>query len=70
MKETKIKVNGMVCEGCENRVKNALSMIEGIESVEANHETGTVTVTANKEIEKSILAEKIEDIGFEVVKED
>ena len=52
MKEIKIKVNGMVCEGCENRVKNALSTIDGIEKVEANHKTGDVIVFSNKEIEK------------------
>lgn len=69
MKEIKIKVNGMVCEGCENRVKNALSTVEGIETIEANHKTGIVTVVINKEIEKSIIEEKIDNLGFEVVKE-
>ncbi len=69
MKETKIKVNGMVCEGCENRVKNALSTIDGIESIEANHKTGIVTVMSNKEIEMSTIEEKIDDLGFEVVEE-
>ncbi len=70
MKETKIKVNGMVCEGCENRVKNALSTIDGIESVEASHKTGIVTVISSKEIERSAIEEKINDLGFETVKED
>ena len=40
MKEIEIHVKGMVCEGCENRVKNALLTIEGITNVEANHKTG------------------------------
>lgn len=70
MKETKIKVNGMVCEGCENRVKNALSTIDGVQSVEASHETGIVTVKSNEKVDKSAIEEKIDDIGFEVVKED
>lgn len=70
MKEIKIKVNGMVCEGCENRVKNALSSIAGIENVEANHKMGIVIIMANAEIERSAIEEKIEDLGFEVVKED
>ena len=69
MKETKIKVNGMVCEGCENRVKNVLSTIDGIESVEASHKTGIVTVMSSKEIERSAIEEKINDLGFETVKE-
>ncbi len=69
MKETIIKVEGMVCNGCENRVQNALKNIEGVENVVADHTTGIVTVTSKNEVEESVLKEKIEDIGFEV-KED
>ncbi len=70
MKETIIKVKGMVCGGCENRVQNALKTIDGVENVVANHDTGIVTVTANENVTKNAMEEKIEDIGFEVVKED
>ena len=70
MKEIQIKVNGMVCEGCENRVKNALSTLDGVESVDASHKTGIITVISNKEIERSVIEEKINDFGFEIVKED
>ena len=70
MKETTIKVNGMVCGGCENRVQNALKTIQGVEEVKADHEKGIVTVTAKEEITRNMMEEKIEDIGFEIVKED
>lgn len=70
MKEIIIRVEGMVCNGCENRVQNALKTIEGVEKVEANHTNGTVTITSKDEVKKEILEEKIEDIGFELVKED
>ena len=69
MKEVIINVRGMVCNGCENRIKNALKTIEGVENVNANHNTGIVSITLNNEVEKNVLEEKIEDIGFEVVKE-
>ncbi len=69
MKETIIKVTGMVCNGCENRVQNALKAIEGVENVVANHTDGTVTVTLKNEVAENVIKEKIEDIGFEV-KED
>jgi len=42
MVETTIKVNGMMCGGCENRVKNALKELAGIESVEASFAEGIV----------------------------
>ena len=69
MKETIIKVEGMVCNGCENRVQNALKNINGVESVVADHTTGTVKITSKNEVAESDMKEKIKDIGFEV-KED
>lgn len=67
MKEITIKVKGMMCGGCENRVKNALNELAGIESVEANFAEEIVKVILNKEISIDIIKEKIEDLGFEVI---
>lgn len=69
MKEIIIKVNGMVCNGCENRVQNALKTIEGVEDVKANYKNGIVKITLKNEVEEKTIKEKVEDIGFEV-KED
>ena len=70
MKEIVLKVNGMMCGGCENRVKNAVQSIDGLESVIADHNTGKVIVIKNKNISKNIIIETLEDIGYEIVKED
>lgn len=69
MKETVLKVNGMMCEGCENRIKNALGDIEGVENVEANHDTGVVKVTSTNDVKKETIEETLDDIGYEVEKE-
>ena len=68
MKEIIIKVEGMACSGCENRIQNAVKQIEGAEQVIASHKDGAVKVTLNKEIDENAIKEKIEDIGFEVKK--
>ena len=70
MKETNLIVNGMMCEGCENRVKNAIKNIEGVENVTADHNTGKVIIISNNEVSEEIIKETLEDIGYEVVKED
>lgn len=70
MEEIVLKVNGMMCGGCENRVKNAVQNIDGVESVNADHNTGKVIVIKNKNISKNIIIETLEDIGYEIVKED
>ena len=69
MKELKFKINGMVCGGCENRVKSALSSIDGVESVDANHNTGIVTINLKKGLDIEKIKEKIIDIGYEIVEE-
>lgn len=66
MKEVVIKVEGMMCSGCENRVQNALNEVEGVETVVANHEEGTVKVTLNTDIDLEVLTDTIEDLGFDV----
>ena len=70
MKETIINVKGMVCNGCENRIINALKNVNGVKDVMADHNTGKVTVTSNEDVLENVIKDKIEDLGFEVVKED
>ena len=70
MEKTTIKVKGMVCTGCENRVKNALNEIEGIKKVDANFKTGEVKVEHDHEVSKEKIEDTFLDIGFEVEKED
>lgn len=67
MKEINLKVEGMVCSGCENRVKNALKDIPEVKEVVARHTDGIVVITLNKDIDVNTLKEKIEDLGFEVL---
>ncbi len=67
MKELTLKVEGMVCNGCENRVMNALKTLEGVSEVNASFQTGIVTVKGN--VEQEVVEEKIETIGFTVVKD-
>lgn len=66
MKELELKVEGMVCGGCEKRVVNALSDLQGVSEVVASHQNGTVLVKMTEEVDVEVLKEKIEDLGFEV----
>ncbi len=66
MKEINLKVEGMACSGCENRIKNAVKTISGVDEVEANHETGVVKVKAEDSVNIENIKEKIDSIGFDV----
>lgn len=70
MKELTLNISGMMCTGCENRVKNALNLIKGVEIIEVNHKNGIVKLNINENIEKNTIEETITDLGFDIVKED
>lgn len=67
MKEIILKVEGMACEGCENRIKSALSELEGIESIEASHKEKNVKIKSCEDIDINTVKEIIKDLDFEVV---
>ncbi len=65
MKEVVLKVDGMHCAGCENRIQNAVSLIDGVTKVQADHTNGEVKVTMEKEVLDQV-KEKIQDLDFQV----
>lgn len=67
MREMYLKVEGMMCEGCENRIKNSLKNLEGIEEVIANHNENSVKVTLKEDIDESNIKKIIEELGFEII---
>lgn len=70
MDEIIIKTKGMMCEGCENRVKNVVKDIEGVKSVIANYKTGEVIVSTDGNVLKQSIEDTIEEIGYEIIKDD
>ncbi len=69
MIEKNIKVSGMSCTGCENRIQNSLKTIPGVIEVNADHVTENVSITSAMDISEDVIISKIEDIGFKVVKD-
>jgi len=61
------KVDGMHCEKCASRVKNALLDMEGIQSIDINLESKEVKVDVKDNIDVNILKERIEDLGYTVI---
>ena len=61
------KVEGMRCEGCENRIQKKLMTFEEVESVKASHEKKQVEIVLKQKMDEQILKDAISDIGFEVL---
>ena len=44
-KEAIIKISGMMCNGCEGTVSNAIKSVEGVQDVFVSHEEGEAKVS-------------------------
>ena len=64
-----IRISGMSCTGCENRVENVLKNIENVESVNANYNTGIVEIGTNdiKDLNIDVIKETLEDLGYDIL---
>ena len=67
IKNYRLKVKGMMCMGCENRVENALENIDGISNVKANHKDGTLEFDTQDDTLINVIKETINDLGFKVL---
>lgn len=59
-----IKVEGMHCAGCENRINNAVKAIRGVKSVKASCTDKNVVIVANDKVDMGQIKDTIESIGF------
>ncbi len=66
MKKT-LKVEGMMCEHCEARVKKALEAVDGVESAVADHNANTAVVTLSADVADDILKKAVEDQDYKVL---
>ncbi len=62
-----LKVEGMMCEHCEARVKKALEAVPGVESAAADHNKGTAVVTLGAAVADDTLREAVEAQDYKVL---
>lgn len=58
-------VSGMTCNGCVNKVTNAVIDIDGVEDVDVDVSTGTLEIIGNAD-DKAIRA-AVQGVGYEIV---
>lgn len=59
----RLTVEGMSCGHCEQTVEEALSDVEGVESVDVDRESAAATVEGDADPDELVAA--VEDAGYE-----
>ena len=62
-----LKVEGMMCEHCEARVKKALEAVAGVENAAADHNANTAVVTLSTDVADDVLRKAVEDQDYKVL---
>lgn len=65
--EITMKVEGMMCSHCEAAVKKALESISGVAEATPDHNSGTVVVKLNENVDFEILKKAVEDKDYKVL---
>ena len=65
-----LKIEGMMCEHCEARVKKTLEAIEGIESAAPDHNANTAVITLSKDVPVDVIRAAIEAQDYKFLGED
>ena len=67
MKEINIQVDGIMCEGCVNRIKNVLENIKGLKYIETSIPNKNVKIKVKSENVLQEAVDAINDLGFKVI---
>jgi copper chaperone CopZ len=64
---TTFAVTGMTCAHCERAVTEEISGVAGVDSVTVDLATGTVTVTADRPVDRADIAAAVAEAGYALV---
>ncbi len=63
MEKKEYKIDGLHCQNCALRVKNALEKVQGIDKVSISQEEERLSVFANEQPDIHILNDLLEELG-------
>ena len=64
---TTFTVTGMTCAHCERAVTEEISSVPGVEGVDVDLTSGTVTVTATEPVDRADIAAAVDEAGYALV---
>ena len=64
---TTFAVTGMTCAHCQRAVTEEISAVAGVESVDVDLGSGTVTVTTTGPVDRADIAAAVDEAGYALV---
>jgi copper chaperone CopZ len=64
---TTFTVTGMTCAHCRHAVTEEIAAVDGVASVAVDLATGTVTVTADRPVDRADITAAVDEAGYALV---
>ncbi len=64
---TTFRVDGMTCDHCRTAVTTEIGAVPGVDSVAVDVQSGTVTVTATKAVDRCDIAAAVDGAGYRLL---
>lgn len=64
MTTTEFQVTGMTCGHCEMSVREEVSKVAGVDSLDVSAQTGRLTVTSDSPIDSDAVIAAIDEAGY------
>ncbi len=65
--KTIVKIEGMSCDHCANKVKNALMNIDDVKGVKVNLSKKEAIISSNNKLDKDLIKKLIEDLDYKFI---
>jgi len=67
MKQVKLDVTGMQCNGCETAIEAAVNQVDGVDNVTVDYPTGIVNINFDdNKVSFEVIQKAIEDSGYQI----
>lgn len=61
------RISGMTCEHCQRAVTSEVASVAGIAAVDVDLPAGTVTVVAERPVDRREIAAAVDEAGYELL---
>lgn len=69
MTTNEYQVSGMTCGHCEMSIREEVSLIDGVDSIEVSAQTGRLRVTAAQDIDDARVLAAVQEAGYSAVRD-
>ncbi|NCU87232.1 MAG: copper-binding protein [Actinobacteria bacterium] len=62
-----LKISGMTCQNCVRHVKEAISLVSGVKSVDVSLENASAKISCDFDLDRGALKGAVHEAGYAIV---